>query len=222
MKRFIALLLAALLAFPCAALAEDDWAVTEAKALAQTLWKLSNDPHYVETMMALPDARTLAEELAEADFSEPSAVWRVAIPGAQELYDMLQKAHSVDDDFEAITAMSDLAFREIVRRLPAIAVSSALSMALSQDENPSVWLAFSSILSTGSGCVEPEGFEPCIVLLDYPGRFGVAVAFNRIGEGVVSTTAQPVPSGMMARVQGMLNELENAGIRLDIRRIIQE
>ncbi len=222
MKRRIALLLAALLALSCAALAEDDWTMTEAKGLSQTLWKLCNDPYYVEMSLGMPEIQTLAEEMAEADFSEPSAVWRVAIPGAQEIFDMLQRASAVDDDFDAITAMSDLGFREIVRRLPASAVSSALSTVLSQDEYPSGWMLFSNILSTSRGYVEPEGFEPCILLLDYPGSFAVAVSFTRTGEGVVNAFAQPVPSGMMTRVQGMLNELENVGIHLDIRRIIQE
>lgn len=222
MKKLIALLLALALLAPCAALAEDEWIQAEAEGLAQQLWKLCNDPYFVETMVVMPEAQSLAGEMAAADFTEPSALWRVAIPTAQELYDMLASATTVDDDFEAIAAMSDLGFRELARRLPASAVSIALNTALSEDGIEPHWILFSSVLSTGKGYVEPEGFEPCLLLMDYPGSFGVAVSFSRIGEGVISATAQPVPSGMMTRVQGMLDELEGAGIHLDIRRIIRE
>ena len=141
MKKWIALLLAMLLTLPCAALAEDDWARTEALALARHLQKLAADEAFA-AIISMPDSRAMAAELAEADFTEPAALWRLAVPGAQELYDMLQHvdANAVDDDFQALMAMSDPAFREVARRLPSAAISQAMSVALSGGADVAAWL----------------------------------------------------------------------------------
>lgn len=221
MKKAIALILLLALLIPCAALAEDDWALAKAKDLARHMQKLAGDEAYV-SLLGMQGAIDLAREMTEADFSEPAAIWRVAIPSAQELYDMISGIRSEDDDLQALTSMTDLGFRELAGRLPSSAISSVMGSALSGDDSFTGWMMLSSMLSASRGYAEPEGFEPCLLLMDFPGRFGVAAVFSRIGDGVVYASAQPVPAGLMASAQGQIDELEAAGIHLDIRRIIAD
>ena len=149
-----------------------------------------------------------------------NALSGVPIPERDELAGIIRTLGEKVQDaegLEALLKLSEEAKEELMRRIPSILVNALVSR--HGDMN---WVAMNSSLSTGRSFVEPEGFTPCILVLEYPGEYAVALLFAHAGEGVVSVSASVLPMDAVRSVSGYLQKMEEMGISLELRDLLKD
>ena len=218
MKRMLALALA-LLVCGCA-LAEGNWYVDEGQALARRMQTLAADDVYTGILMTSRDEATTAlkDGFAQADLSKPTGAWFLPLPEREPLLAALLQlatASSEDLDLSGLNALSDVGREELIKRIPASAVSILIS------QSGVSWVVLSSLLSVGEAKEEPEDFIPGYLLLEYPGDYSLLVTFTRLLPGYASVGATLAPAGCLetirpvleyARMLGLPVEMEEVGI----------
>lgn len=221
MKRIMACLLAVVLtASSCWALAEGNWVLEEGESMARRIQALAADENYQKMLIHEEKVLTLLKGLAEADFSKPEAAYMLPIPERDELAGIIRTLGEKVQDaegLEALLKLSEEAKEELMRRIPSILVNALVSRHGGMN-----WVAMNSSLSTGRSFVEPEGFTPCILVLEYPGEYAVALLFAHAGEGVVSVSASVLPMDAVRSVSGYLQKMEGMGISLELRDLLKD
>lgn len=191
MKKLIALALAALLLAGAALAEEDDWYLDTAKALAARVGELAGDDAFLE-LNAAAEIEGL-DALRGVDFQTPAAGWRIEWTAIGDLMLSLYSAVELD-------GLSD-AGRE---RVEQIMGQSLLSSANAQQG--AEWLAIASVLTYGKTFAMPEGFEPCVYLLQFDGA-AVGVAFVQTGEETITASAMPVAMGEAASAEEWISAM---------------
>ena len=212
-KLLIAVLALALCGAMLTGLAEENWYVQQALEQADELRALAGDANYINMMTPTQDVIKLASDFSGIDISHPTSVYSLRIPDEQEINEILTRLSALDESLAVISTLSDQARKALIRRM-----SGGLASMLAARQSVG-WVALSSALSTGRAFIEPEDFQPCVLLIEFAGDFAIMSSFTRTGEGVAAASTQIVPAGTMETVSEPLNMLKSLGVELDIQQI---
>ncbi len=219
MKKLFATLLALIVAaLPLTALAEGNWYIEESTDLVRRIHELTLDENYCSIYTVGNEAvNTWLEKIRAADYDAPVSAKAVYVGEKDALLDLLSRALPMtgDDSFDTLLSLSDTAKDEFVKKLPA-ALANLVNSRLGGTE----WLMMGSMINTGRGYVEPDGFRPCVLMLEYPGQCEAFVTFQRTGEGVVGASATLVPTGAAAFVDEYIGQLAARGIEVETEELL--
>ena len=208
MKKILSLLLVLILTLrPVAALA-GNWYTEKGIILAERMHALASDKIYITTFSTADDLIAHIGTLAKSDFSAPVEARMLNLPD-EEAAAVLMSLLSMASDGN-MPQLSETAKSEIFRRLPGTFISSI------NGQFGVTMVAASSILSTSESYITPEGFQPGVLLLQYPGEYSVAVAFSQSGEETVSASAMPIYTEFITELTARddLSLLERVGLNL--------
>jgi len=178
MKKLLSLILAmTILMIPCAwAEEEEDWYLIRAAELAKDLQELSADEAYIGMMGGSEEIHALIAEWNQAMQKEPISVRKGTLPMAEVM---------------ALTA-SGMGVGEVgTTQVERSSIAMVINVLIGQRGTD--FLAASATVQIAKGYVEPEEFEPCVVVYEYE-DIAVAVSFGKIGEGVVTSGARFCPT----------------------------
>lgn len=189
MKKILSVLIAVILFASVPAFAEN-WYLDRAVVMAERIGVLAGDKVYIEMYMTTPDdIAGIIEGAAGQSFSDPVRARMLVMPSEKMTANLLEWIGAAEGaQFER---MSVAAKEELMKKLPGI-FASAINARRS-----ATWLAASTVLCTVDTHVMPEGFEPCVLLLEYEGDYSVAVSFAKTGTNTVSASASMIPSGTL-------------------------
>lgn len=170
----IAALLMALL-LPAAALA--DWTGDMADALCARMISLAGEEAYVGLFTESPEVLAQVERMAANEGLEARQVRRFVLRSESSYEDY------VEWEGLELPELSAEAAGELEKRLTAMPPS------LLNGQAGADWLAAASLLAVSETCLMPEGFTPCVVLLDFDTDADVMVVFTQTGEETVTAQA---------------------------------
>ena len=209
MKKLFALVLVLTLALAMfAALAEDQWYLEKSIALAERMGRMAGDESYVSLFVPNADIQPLVAQVGAQDYSEPTSARLVSLGGAGLILNLAKMLDEPD-----FSSLSDEVLAELNKRLPGMLGSY---FAAKEDYK---WVEVTSVLNMSETFVQPEGFEPCVVLLTYEGEYGAIVSFHATGEETLTAFVTPLktesvdaaleelPALMKGMLQGMTREL---------------
>ena len=215
MKRLIAMALALMLC-GCA-LAEENWYVNEGQALVQRMQTLAADDAYFHLYETGNDEmNALRKAFAEADLSKPTDARFMALPEKAELLSAMERMAlmgGAEADLSEINNLTDVGKEELVKRLPAAAVTALTA------QSGVEWVALSSVLTVGASIEAVEDFVPGYLLLEYPGEFAVLITFSRPLGGYLGASAIPVPANSLETIENMLPLTKAVGLNLELEEI---
>ena len=188
MKRFLALLasLALLLALP--ALAEEDWYLETARELAAQLGELAQDETYLELFGMPQDVSAAIEPFCAADYSSSVLDFRINLP--------IDAFFKLYDSFSDSAGLSGAGLERMRAFIPSMLITGY------NNAQGVEHVAAASVLNFSRGYPMPEGFSPCIYVLQFDSAT-VAVAFAQSGDATISATAYPLFTGEDASLAGI-------------------
>ena len=204
MKRFCALLLAALMLAP-AALAEDTL-LNHAVGLACLLDEMAGSETYISLMSGSEEMNTQVSAWAEGDHEEPVAVFAVSLP--------LQTVLSLvgDEDKDVTAAWS----ANLVRQLEMRVIGSLPSIINSR--NGAVMLAASSVCQASTAFAYDSLTADVAYVLLYQDAAPVMVCFTMAEDGVVSASASFLAgeqAASMATAEDVVALLEDMPVQVE-------
>ena len=179
MLKRVALLLAALLLIGSAMAEESgsDWYLDISMQLARDVGELAGDEAYIALVLPslLGDEETSA--LNQADYTTLESAYRLTLPDMVEL----AKVAGLPED-EHLSEMG-------LWILETMTPDSILFNYVADKEIDSI--SRMSALSVTRTYTMPEGFEPCVYILEFD-HVLIGVAFSQTGEDTVSVAAKPL------------------------------
>lgn len=173
-KRLAAALLLCVLV-PAAALA--DWADEQSDALCARMTALAAEEVYVRLFTDNDQVLSQVERMAANAGAEVKRRRRFV------LRDEASYADYVEWEGLELPALSETAAGELEKRL------AAMPSSLLNGQAGAEWLAAASLLTVSETFLMPEGFVPCIVLLDYGTEADAMVVFTQTGRETVTAQA---------------------------------
>lgn len=176
MKRLISVMAALLMWLSVSVYAsaeEETWYLQRAEALKDDLYALVAYDGFAEAYASGEEVIELIDAWKLAMESEPERVSGYGLPDVSLLL-----ADAADGQ-----ALPDAMVRRLERSMASVLISQINGM------QGVYFLAASSVPVMTEGYVMPEQFAPCMIVYEYEGVC-VCVSFVRLGEEVVSATAQ--------------------------------
>ncbi len=184
MKKLVCFALCLLLLSP-SALAEkdavrDQWLYAKSLECAAIIGKLAQSDKYISSMMSLDSASDLLREVRAQDFARPAAM---RVYGFQEAILSLMANIAFGQDIDEDVRQAALSFER--RSIPSLLLGQAGAEAL----------ALGSILAYSTACRQPDAVPgSMLVILDYEGKWSVAVTFEAYPEQVMTVKAMLIPA----------------------------
>lgn len=179
MLKRMALLLAAMLLIGSAMAeeSENDWYLDISMQLARDVGELAGDEAYIALVLPslLEDEGTSA--LGQADYTTLESAYRLTLPDMVELAKVAGLPEGVQ--------LSEMGLWILETMTP----DSILFSYVADKEIDSI--SRMSVLSVTRTYTMPEGFEPCVYILEFD-HVLIGVAFSQTGEDTVSVAAKPL------------------------------
>lgn len=207
MKRFITWVVICIIALCPVCNAEENWYLQEGKRLAERVFGLAADETYVQMYTASGEIRKVVSDFAKSDFSQIVEARMLSLPDAQSIERLLGLISTLSG--EEIPEMSDAVKTEMFKQIPGMLVTM-----VNNRQGVSWVAATASVLRTSETYIMPEDFHPCVLLLEYPGEYAVAVAYTQTGEDTLTATATAVYSGFIGMISGELSLLERLAFEI--------
>ena len=183
MKRWMAIVLAALMLMGAALAEESDRTLETSLELAACVGELVGDDAFRGLMSSSQQFDELLEPLQRVDYGAPLSAWRLE---KTPLFDVVaQLAGAFDVDFSALSNAGQERFEQM---LPQSLLTQA------NGNRGADWLALAAMLTFSRTYVMPEDFAPCIDLIEFDGAI-VSVSFAQTGEETITATAMLVANG---------------------------
>lgn len=181
MKKVFALLLALILISLAPLSLAEDWYLATADALADRLSILVTNETYLAFFIDVKQDGVSEELEMMAETSGKDIRNVIRLRYAPEKVDQYVKNYFMSDRVDEYTAMVQ---SEVLKRM-----NPSLSGMLNGIIGGTLWTSLSSILSASETFAMPEGFESCVLGLDFGLDTAVLVAFTQTGEDTVTATA---------------------------------
>lgn len=179
MLKRVALLLAAMLLIGSAMAeeSENDWYLDISMQLARDVGELAGDEAYIALVLPslLGDEETSA--LNQADYTTLESAYRLTLPDVAELAELAGLPEGVQ--------LSEMGLWMLETMIP----DSILFSYVADKEIDSI--SRMSALSVTRTHTMPDGFEPCVYILEFDHAL-IGVAFSQTGEDTVSVVAKPL------------------------------
>lgn len=202
MKKMICMMLAFLLMLSCSAWAEEDWYLDTALELAGKMGELAKDDAYIQMMTSQTFA--CMEPLKTAVFSDVVSAYRCELPDEAGVRVLLKMISGWE--------MSDAALQYQTMGLPK------LPLTLYAGTLSSEILAATSMLTYSMTYVAPEGFVPCLYVLELDGAY-VGAAFMKTGEETVTVQVQPLFAKEGGTFEDVLDGLNSVLIPMEVEQV---
>ena len=195
MKQLFAILLSlALNLSPIAALAEN-WYLEKALPLVEHMRQLASDTVYYQSITTSEFVRGNISSFTESDLSAPIDIRMIRLPDLETGSYVIEQLGF--GSYGNISQYSDAAAAELYARLP----NSIMNAMLNQQYSP-LMLTAALITGTSRTYHAPENFESCILFLQYPGEYSVAVSFSKSGEDTVAANSVFIYTSYLEKLLG--------------------
>lgn len=195
MLKCMALLLAAMLLIGSAMAeeSENDWYLDISMQLARDVGELAGDEAYIALVLPslLEDEGTSA--LGQADYTTLESAYRLTLPDVAELAELAGLPEG-----EHLSEMG-------LWILETMTPDSILFNYVADKEINSI--SRMSVLSVTRTYTMPEGFEPCVYILEFD-HVLIGVAFSQTGEDTVSVAAKPLSGDGSENSEGAIQEIQ--------------
>ena len=196
MKKTLAILIVFILSLsPVAALAEN-WYVETALSLIDHMRLLASDTFYYQAHTTSEFVRSNIISFAESDLSAPVDVYMISLPDLERGNMVIEQLGF--GSYGDLSQYSDAAAAEMYARMP----NAIVNLMIDQQYSATVRMA-AGIVSTSRTYHAPEGFESCILLLRYPGKYSVAVSFGQSGEDTVAACSSFIYTSYLEKLLGI-------------------
>lgn len=195
MLKRMALLLAAMLLIGSAMAeeSENDWYLDISMQLAQDVGELAGDEAYIALVLPslLGDEGTSA--LGQADYTTLESAYRLTLPDVAELAELAGLPEG-----EHLSEMG-------LWMLETVTPESILFNYIGYMDVD--YLSRAAMLSVMRTYTMPEGFEPCVYILEFD-HASIGVAFSQTGENTVSAAAKPLSGDGSENSEGAIQEIQ--------------
>jgi hypothetical protein len=184
MKKLVCFVLCLLLLVPSALaekdVARDQWLYEKSLECAVIMGKMAQSDKYISSMMSLDSISDLLSEVRAQDFANPAAM---RVYGFQEAILSL-----------TINVALGQGIDEDVRQAVLSRTRSSISSLLLGQAGANA-AALGAILAYSTACRQPDAVPgSMLVILDYEGKWSVAVTFEAYPEQVMTVNAMLIPA----------------------------
>lgn len=167
----------------------ENWYVDVGTDLALRMHALAGEDAYVAMYTDSEEILQQIHDFAQTEISTPETMRMLKLPSGEDTKRLINILAAITD--EEMAEMSDAVMEHFTRQVPGVLVS-----VLNSQIGVS-WIATASVLTTSETFIQPEDFAPCVLWMEYPGDYAVAVGFTQTGEDTLTATATITRSGLL-------------------------
>lgn len=167
----------------------ENWYVDVGTNLASRMHELAGEDGFVSLYTDSEEILQQIYDFAQTEISTPETMRMLKLPSGEDTKKLINILGAIMG--EKMPEISDVVMEHFARQVPNMLVSVLNS------QIGVTWIAAASVLTTSETFIQPEDFAPCVLWIEYPGDYAIAVGFTQTGEDTLTATATITRSGLL-------------------------
>ena len=167
----------------------ENWYVDVGTNLASRMHELAGEDGFVSMYTDSQEILQQIHDFAQTEISTPETMRMLKLPSGEDTKRLINILVALMD--EEMPEISDAVVEHFARQVPSMLVS------VLNGQIGVTWIATATVLTTSETFIQPEDFVPCVLWMEYPGDYAIAVGFTQTGEDTLTATATITRSGLL-------------------------